>query len=244
MADLMTGSSSWATGSQDSATTLHNLVDEKKAEHINGPAAAIVAMQAKLGSAGALVGTKADLATRLNVGILSSGRLTSAEAGDICMSGRRSKSGWLLCDGAAYSRSTYSELWGAIQDKFGAGDGSTTFNVPNFCGRSPMGTGTGSGGGATGTGAVSGGDALPEVTLGSWKGENTHLLTGNESGTSAHAHSITTAGDGAGAGDYVASIYDGAPPDSTITQDTSPANALQAHNTIHPILGINFFIKT
>lgn len=41
-------------------------------------------------------------------------------------------SGWLLCDGSAVDRTTYSELFAAIGTKFGVGDGSTTFNLPNL----------------------------------------------------------------------------------------------------------------
>lgn len=43
--------------------------------------------------------------------------------------------GFLLCDGAAVSRTTYSGLFTLIGTTYGAGDGSTTFNVPNLKGR-------------------------------------------------------------------------------------------------------------
>lgn len=43
--------------------------------------------------------------------------------------------GWLLCDGSAVSRADYSALFSAIGTKYGAGDGSTTFNLPNLTGR-------------------------------------------------------------------------------------------------------------
>lgn len=42
--------------------------------------------------------------------------------------------GWLRCNGAAVSRSTYNKLFAAIGTTFGAGDGSTTFNVPELRG--------------------------------------------------------------------------------------------------------------
>ena len=42
--------------------------------------------------------------------------------------------GWLDCDGSAVSRTTYSTLYTAIGTTFGAGDGSTTFNVPDLRG--------------------------------------------------------------------------------------------------------------
>ena len=40
--------------------------------------------------------------------------------------------GWLHCDGSAVSRDTYSLLYSKIGDLYGAGDGSTTFNIPNL----------------------------------------------------------------------------------------------------------------
>lgn len=43
-------------------------------------------------------------------------------------------SGWLECDGAAVSRTTYAALFTAIGTTWGAGDGSTTFNVPDLRG--------------------------------------------------------------------------------------------------------------
>jgi microcystin-dependent protein len=43
-------------------------------------------------------------------------------------------SGWLECNGAAISRSTYSVLFSAISTTWGVGDGSTTFNIPDLRG--------------------------------------------------------------------------------------------------------------
>jgi len=40
--------------------------------------------------------------------------------------------GWLLADGSAISRSTYSDLFAAIGTTYGVGDGSTTFNIPSM----------------------------------------------------------------------------------------------------------------
>lgn len=47
--------------------------------------------------------------------------------------------GYLFCDGSAVSRTTYATLFGVIGTTFGAGDGSTTFNVPDLSGRVPLG---------------------------------------------------------------------------------------------------------
>lgn len=42
---------------------------------------------------------------------------------------------WLLCDGQAVSRTTYAELFELVGTNFGAGDGVTTFNVPDYRGK-------------------------------------------------------------------------------------------------------------
>lgn len=47
--------------------------------------------------------------------------------------------GWLACDGSAVSRSQYPELYAAIGTAYGAGDGSTTFNVPELRARFVLG---------------------------------------------------------------------------------------------------------
>lgn len=43
--------------------------------------------------------------------------------------------GWLICNGAAVSRTTYAKLFAAIGTKYGSGDGSSTFNLPQIDGR-------------------------------------------------------------------------------------------------------------
>tara|TARA_R110002153_G_scaffold2292_2_gene11195 strand:+ start:567 stop:1193 length:627 start_codon:yes stop_codon:yes gene_type:complete len=47
--------------------------------------------------------------------------------------------GYLLCNGGAVSRSTYADLFAVISTTYGAGDGSTTFNVPQLQGKMPQG---------------------------------------------------------------------------------------------------------
>lgn len=48
--------------------------------------------------------------------------------------------GWLLCDGSAVSRTTYANLFAEIGTRHGAGDGSTTFNLPDMDARFLEGT--------------------------------------------------------------------------------------------------------
>src|SRR5262245_48375284 len=67
---------------------------------------------------------------------LSSGDFVGAI---VAYGGSAAPSGWLLCDGAAVSRTTFSALFAVCGTQFGAGDGTTTFNVPNLKGRVPVG---------------------------------------------------------------------------------------------------------
>lgn len=50
--------------------------------------------------------------------------------------------GWYRCDGSPASRTTYATLFGVIGTTFGAGDGSTTFNLPDLRNRVPVGAGS------------------------------------------------------------------------------------------------------
>jgi microcystin-dependent protein len=61
--------------------------------------------------------------------------LVIPRGGVIPFAGGSPPTGWLLCDGAAISRSTYAALFGVISVTYGIGDGSTTFNVPDLLGR-------------------------------------------------------------------------------------------------------------
>ena len=64
-------------------------------------------------------------------------------AGQIIMyAGSTAPTGWLLCNGQAVSRTTYATLFAIIGTTYGAGDGSTTFNVPDFRDRVGVGAGT------------------------------------------------------------------------------------------------------
>lgn len=49
---------------------------------------------------------------------------------------------WAICDGRALSRTEYSELFKVLGTKFGIGDGTTTFNIPDFRGRIGVGKST------------------------------------------------------------------------------------------------------
>lgn len=62
--------------------------------------------------------------------------------GDLKLTARPSAQlGWMICDGSAINRSLYDVLFFSIGTLYGAGDGVTTFNIPDFRGRMPVGAG-------------------------------------------------------------------------------------------------------
>ena len=64
---------------------------------------------------------------------------TTPIGGIIEFAGSTAPTGWLICDGQAISRTTYSDLFQVIGTTYGTGDGSTTFNLPNLKGKIPVG---------------------------------------------------------------------------------------------------------
>ena len=96
-------------------------------------------------------------------------------------SGNAAPSGWLLCDGAAVSRTTYAALWGLWGTFYGAGNGSTTFNLPNLKGRIIAGVDAGQ---------------TEFATLGAVGGAKTHTLSLTE--MAAHSHTVNAHNHGGG----------------------------------------------
>lgn len=147
--------------------------------------------------------------------------------------------GWLLCNGAAVSRTTYATLFTAIGTTYGAGDGTTTFNVPNLQGRFPIGAGNGAQKNVSGSGIITGGTALTARTVGQFGGEEDHVLTVAELATHSHEYRWGTAG-GAGPGpDGEAAIGDSLYGAQTGTQGLNTA-----HNTTPSFVVVSFIIKT
>jgi len=136
--------------------------------------------------------------------------------------------GWLLCQGQAISRTTYDGIFSVYGTTFGTGDGSTTFNLPDWLGRIPVGVGTGDAADAT------------AHTLGQKQGTETHLNTADESGLVAHNHTYIKATTSANTGSIVGSGSNGTVASST----AGPSDAVSAHNNLQPSLGIYYIIKT
>lgn len=118
--------------------------------------------------------------------------------------------GWLLCDGAAISRTTYAALFNAIGTTWGAGDGSTTFNVPNLQSRMAIGAGPLYGLGATGGSK----DAVVVA--------HTHTGTTNNDGN--HAHTLNGSSIQGGSN---------ASPSAVTDTNSRPLSGVTGHDGAH-----------
>jgi len=108
--------------------------------------------------------------------------LTSLPIGAVTpYAGATAPSGWLFCNGDAVSRITYKSLFEVVSTTYGAGDGSTTFNLPDLRQKFPLGLA------ASGTGAALGatGGAIDHTHTGP-----SHTHTGP-----SHTHTIDAEGD-------------------------------------------------
>jgi microcystin-dependent protein len=106
--------------------------------------------------------------------------------------GSTAPAGYLLCDGSAVSRVTYASLFAVIGTTYGAGDGSTTFNLPDLRGRAVF--GKDDMGGTTAGVVTSSGSGINGTQLGALGGNEYHVLTLNE--MPSHGHAVNDPGHG------------------------------------------------
>lgn len=140
-------------------------------------------------------------------------------------------SGYFLCNGGAINRTTFSALFAVIGTTYGAGDGSTTFNLPDLRGRVPVGV-------DNATGRVTSNN-----TLGATSGEEKHTLTVGELAQHNHYATNTSAG---GPAPFVRSVS-GAGVSSSVSNlsDTSgDTGSNTPHNNMQPYQVVWFIIKT
>lgn len=163
--------------------------------------------------------------------------------------------GWLLCDGSAVSRTSYSGLFSVLSTTYGAGNGSTTFNLPDLRGRMPMGSGTGAQNGGSGSGVISGGTALTARTLGGFGGDERmqththvqdahgHTLGGGQSfGTNFGANAGGVATFGLNVGIINTNTYQG--PYSALSTTATNQNAGSGSSqNMPPFVVLNYIIK-
>lgn len=154
--------------------------------------------------------------------------------------GSTAPAGWLLCYGQAISRTTFAALFTAISTTFGVGDGSTTFNIPDYRGR--IGAGVDNMGGSAAS-RITSTSGITGSTLGSAGGEQTHVLVTGE--MPSHTHTATGV---IGSDDNTQSYLMGSGP--TLTPANDKPSALQstggdgAHNNLQPTIMVNKIIKT
>jgi len=151
-------------------------------------------------------------------------------------------SGYLLCNGSAVSRTTYSALFSVISTTFGAGDGSTTFNLPNYADNMPIGVGTiatavGITGGSKDAVVVSHTHTATSVVT---DPSHTHTQTLGNAGGSVGSNASYT---GSGANQVTASI-NAASTGITVATSNSTTGVSGTNANLPPYLGINFIIKT
>ena len=165
--------------------------------------------------------------------------------------GASAPSGYLLCYGQAISRTTYADLFTAIGTTYGTGDGSTTFNLPDLRGRVIAGQDDMGGTSADRLTNQTGG--LDGDTLGATGGAETHTLTGAQSGTSAHGHTISggiLSGGGSAlqtgleSRDNLNNVQYNEGFDNFTVANSTEADASQAHNNVQPTIVLNYIIKT
>lgn len=105
--------------------------------------------------------------------------------------------GWLIADGRPVSRSTYADLFAAIGTTWGAGDGATTFNLPDLRRRFTRGADLGAG-------------YDPMLTVGTYRdatlAEHSHMLpAGDGSGTATATYGVADGQPSAAVEDWTAS---------------------------------------
>lgn len=265
MSNISTTDSSYTSGGLDSRATLDG-TSLATFQQMNGAASGVIAIETVLGDGPTLRGNKADLVARLavaltadggvkistanvfsgltdNYGLIADGTTTLVPRNFapfgmiVAYGGSTAPAHWLLCRGQAVSRTTYADLFAAIDTQFGVGDGSTTFNLPDLRGRVPMGQDNMGGVDAARVTAASTGGGNAD-TLGGVGGAETHTLVSGE--MPAHVHNVNGAHTPSGA----VAGFDRHITDGTVETDanTDSTGGGGAHSNTQPWMAITYII--
>jgi len=136
-------------------------------------------------------------------------------------------SGFLFCNGLPVSRTTYYSLFSVIGTVFGAGDGSTTFNLPDFSGRTPFG--------------LSGSPTFPNI--GATGGSTSQTLSIDQ--LPAHSHNVLAFGQQAAAGTgFTGSGLESNSNLGSYQDLTSNTGSGNSFSILNPFVTVLFVIKT
>ena len=165
--------------------------------------------------------------------------------------GSSAPTGFLLCSGQAVSRSTYSALFGVISTTYGAGDESSTFNLPDLRGRVVAGQDDMGGSSADRLTGLTGG--VDGDTLAATGGAETHVLTTAQLATHTHGATKFYNSDPGLTNTRFSLVneqqnrQDSFPGYQTTTGDTnniiSTTGSGSAHNNVQPTIILNYIIK-
>lgn len=167
--------------------------------------------------------------------------------------GSTAPANWLLCDGSVVSRSTYASLFSAIGTTYGAGDGSSTFQLPDLRGRVAV----GKNGGSFGTlGATGGVESVTLTAAQSGLPAHNHTQNAHNHTQDPHSHGgvIIIGGISVPQGSYYGSYGQYGTTNTSATTATNQAttatnnpntaaDAEQSHTNVQPYQVVNYIIK-
>lgn len=153
--------------------------------------------------------------------------------------------GWVVCDGSTLSRTTFSTLYSVIGNTFGAGDGATTFNLPDFRTRIPRQDNANLGlkGGlapAAHAHAIDGGasDAVAHVSFVTGPAPNVHM---ERISVPSYSSNFDVTANGLAVASGTSGHTNGAKVSGTTADNQVP---IAPTDLLPPFLNVSFIIKT
>ena len=145
--------------------------------------------------------------------------------------------GWLSCLGQEVYRGDYPDLFAVIGTTYGAGNGTTTFNLPDLAGRVVVGQGSGT-------------DLTPR-SMGAKGGAETHTLTASEMPSHTHTSNaiggtlglMTADGNNTAGGGLDTSAVEPNLYASPAALSIDNAGSGGAHNNMQPFTVLNYIIR-
>lgn len=162
-------------------------------------------------------------------------------------------SNFLKLNGAAISRTVHAALFAKWGIRYGAGNGSTTFNLPNVGGRALIGAGNGAG--LTPRGVGDAGGAEKHKLTESEMPSHGHNFSGSTSSAGEHSHGVNPRSGAAGGGEYEPEPFEESGTRSTgrTTSDgthshgfsgtTSAGGGNAEHNNMMPFFAMNLVVR-